>query len=47
MLSSMKTVKMLGLQDHIADRVTQLRQAELFAASRVRWLMIYHNASGE
>ncbi|KAI1405376.1 putative ABC transporter [Hypoxylon fuscum] len=45
MLSSMKVIKMLGFQDHVSDRIQQLRQVELLAASKVRWMMVYYNAS--
>lgn len=42
----MKVIKMLGFQDHVSDRIQQLRQVELLAASKVRWMMVYYNASG-
>ncbi|KAI0129811.1 putative ABC transporter [Xylariales sp. AK1849] len=45
MLSSMKVVKMLGLQDNLVRRVQQLREDELLAASKLRWVMVYYNAS--
>ncbi len=46
MLGSMKILKMLGLQRSIANRTRQLREEELQTASRVRWIMVYYNASG-
>lgn len=44
MLNSMKVVKMLGIQNRLAERVQWLRIRELFVASRVRWMMVYANA---
>ena len=46
MLSSMKLVKMLGFQHHLARRAQGLRKEELQAASRVRWMNVYYNSSG-
>jgi hypothetical protein len=46
MLSSIKVIKMLGLQHCIAKRTLHLREEELETASRVRWIMVYYNASG-
>ena len=45
-LGSMKAVKMLGFQHHLATRIQELRKEELSAASKVRWMMVYYNASG-
>ncbi|TVY43016.1 ABC transporter [Lachnellula occidentalis] len=45
MLSAMKTVKMLGFQQYLSNRIQELRKEELFAASKLRWLMVYYNAS--
>ncbi|TVY57487.1 ABC transporter FUM19 [Lachnellula cervina] len=45
MLSAMKTVKMLGFQHYLSNRIRELRKEELFAASKLRWLMVYYNAS--
>ncbi|KAI1763558.1 putative ABC transporter [Hypoxylon sp. FL1150] len=45
MLGSMKMIKMLGFQSYVSIRVRQLRLAELSAASKVRWMMVYYNAS--
>ncbi|TVY93597.1 ABC transporter [Lachnellula willkommii] len=45
MLSAMKTVKMLGFQHCLSNRIHELRKEELFAASKLRWLMVYYNAS--
>ncbi|KAI5920739.1 putative ABC transporter [Camillea tinctor] len=44
-LSSMKIIKMVGFQNYASNRVRQLRDAELSAASKVRWMMVYYNAS--
>ncbi|KAH8596734.1 putative ABC transporter [Bisporella sp. PMI_857] len=45
MLSSMKIIKMLGFQHYITSRVQDLRKEELLAASKLRWIMVYYNAS--
>ncbi|KAH8689022.1 putative ABC transporter [Talaromyces proteolyticus] len=45
MLGAMKTAKMLGFQDSLMFRIQELRQLELFAASKLRWVMVYYNAS--
>lgn len=47
MLSSMKIVKMLGLQTVLADRIQELRTGELLVASKVRWINVYYNSSGK
>ena len=46
-LSSMKIIKMLGLQKFLANRVQGLRMEELHVASKVRWINVYYNSSGE
>jgi ATP-binding cassette subfamily C (CFTR/MRP) protein 1 len=46
MLGAMKVVKMLGLQHNFTNRIQELREAELWAASKLRWIMVYYNASG-
>lgn len=46
MLSSMKIVKMLGMQHNLTNRIQALRNDELFSASKLRWVMVYYNASG-
>lgn len=46
MLSSMKTIKMLGLQQYLTNRILDLRMQELSKAARLRWMMVYYNASG-
>ena len=46
MLSSMKVIKMLGLQPYLTNRIQELREVELSAASKVRWVMVYHNPPG-
>lgn len=47
MLSSMKTIKMLGLQEYLANRILDLRREELYVAAKLRWMMVYYNASGQ
>ncbi|KAI1820889.1 putative ABC transporter [Xylaria intraflava] len=44
-LSSMKVVKMLGIQETITCRIQQLRKEELWIASKLRWIIVYNNAS--
>ena len=46
MLSAMKVVKMLGFQHNLTHRIRELRNKELWAASKLRWVMVYYNASG-
>jgi hypothetical protein len=46
MLSTMKVVKMLGYQDPLMSRIRELREEELWMASRLRWIMVYYNMSG-
>jgi ATP-binding cassette, subfamily C (CFTR/MRP), member 1 len=46
MLAHMKVVKMLGFQHRLAEGIQLLRAAELSAASKVRWMMVWYNASG-
>ncbi|TGO29604.1 hypothetical protein BPAE_0013g00560 [Botrytis paeoniae] len=45
LISSMKVVKMIGLQHNLTNRVQQLRKEELWVASKLRWVMVYYNAS--
>ncbi|KAI1271579.1 putative ABC transporter [Xylaria sp. FL0933] len=45
MISSMKTVKMLGFQDKLTRRIQELREEELWTASKQRWIVVYNNAS--
>ncbi|KAI1297079.1 putative ABC transporter [Xylaria venustula] len=45
MLSSMKIIKMIGFQGYVSERIRQLREAEILAASKVRWMMLGYNAS--
>ncbi|KAK4248096.1 P-loop containing nucleoside triphosphate hydrolase protein [Corynascus novoguineensis] len=45
LLSSMKLIKMLGLQQAVASRIQPLRKEELSTAARVRWTRVYYNAS--
>ncbi|KAI1293173.1 putative ABC transporter [Xylaria venustula] len=44
-ISSMKVVKMLGLQDKLTRRIQELRKEELWVASKQRWIVVYNNAS--
>lgn len=46
MLGTIKTVKMLGMQSSLHKRIEALRSRELTTASRLRWVMVYYNASG-
>ncbi|TKW49435.1 Canalicular multispecific organic anion transporter 2 [Colletotrichum tanaceti] len=45
MLSSMKSLKMLGVATHTESLVQDLRLQELSAAKKVRWMMVAYNAS--
>lgn len=47
MLGAIKNIKMLGMQQTVADHVEDLRKQELAAARGVRWLMVAYNASGK
>ncbi|PCH05502.1 ABC transporter, integral membrane type 1 [Penicillium occitanis (nom. inval.)] len=38
-------VKMLGYQSSLTSRIQELREEELWAASRLRWVMVYYNMS--
>ena len=42
----MKVVKMIGLQHNLTYRIQKLRKEELWVASKLRWVMVYYNASG-
>ncbi|KAF7943713.1 uncharacterized protein EAE97_005783 [Botrytis byssoidea] len=44
-ISAMKVVKMIGFQHNLNYRVQQLRKEELWVASKLRWVMVYYNAS--
>lgn len=46
MISSIKMVKMLGLQKALSTRIEQLREKEMELAAKVRWMMVYYNACG-
>lgn len=46
-LLNMKNVKMLGMQEAVVDHIEHLRQNEIAAANRVRWMNIAYNASGK
>ncbi|KAB8305120.1 hypothetical protein EYC80_004415 [Monilinia laxa] len=45
LISAMKVVKMIGFQHNLTHRVRQLRKEELWVASKLRWVMVYYNAS--
>ncbi|KAK3941519.1 P-loop containing nucleoside triphosphate hydrolase protein [Diplogelasinospora grovesii] len=44
-LGNIKTIKMLGLQEKVAQHVHDLRQEEMKKARSVRWVMVIYNAS--
>ncbi|KAK9424055.1 putative ABC transporter [Seiridium unicorne] len=44
-LQLMKVIKMLGFQDFLSHRIQNLREFELQTASKLRWVMVYYNAS--
>ncbi|KAK7996449.1 hypothetical protein PG989_004489 [Apiospora arundinis] len=44
-LKTMKVIKVLGFQGHLSSRIQKLREFELWTASKLRWVMIYYNAS--
>ena len=46
MLSSMKSLKMLGVAPYTENLIRNLRLQELAKAKRVRWMMVAYNASG-
>lgn len=46
MLCSIKSAKMLGFAPYLARRAQDLRDEEMQAAAKVRWMMVYYNASG-
>ncbi|MBE3047415.1 hypothetical protein IMZ48_33865 [Candidatus Bathyarchaeota archaeon] len=46
MLSSMKSLKMLGVTTHTETLIHNLRRRELDMAKKVRWMMVAYNASG-
>ncbi|KAK1831127.1 ABC transporter, partial [Podospora conica] len=45
LLGSIKSVKMLGLTSALARRAQSLREEEMHAAAKVRWAMVWYNAS--
>ncbi|TGO69831.1 hypothetical protein BOTNAR_0006g00170 [Botryotinia narcissicola] len=47
MMLSLVIVKMIGLQYSLTHQVQQLRKEELWVASKLRWVMVYYNASGQ
>ncbi|KAI0401067.1 putative ABC transporter [Xylaria palmicola] len=44
-LGAIKNIKMLGLQGSVTRRILDLRRQELWTASRLRWIIVYNNAS--
>lgn len=46
-LSSIKNIKMLGMQQAVADRIQDLRKHEMDAARGVRLLTVQYGASGK
>lgn len=46
-LSSVKNIKMLGMQHAVADRISDLRKHEMDAARGVRLLAVQYGASGK
>lgn len=47
MLGNIKDIKMLGMQDATEAHILALRDREMEAAGKVRWMMVIYNASGE
>lgn len=45
LIGSMKVVKMIGLQHTLTNQIRKLRKEELRVASKLRWIMVYYNAS--
>ncbi|KAK3336055.1 ABC transporter type 1, transmembrane domain-containing protein [Cercophora scortea] len=45
MLGSIKSIKMLGMQNAVQEHILELRQGELDKARNVRWVMFIYNAS--
>ncbi|KAK3694050.1 ABC transporter type 1, transmembrane domain-containing protein [Podospora appendiculata] len=45
MLGSIKSIKMLGIQDAVQEYILELRQGEVGKARNVRWMMFIYNAS--
>lgn len=46
-LSSIKNIKMLGMQQAVSDRIDDLRKHEMDAARGVRLLAVQYGASGK
>ncbi|PWY88085.1 putative ATP-binding cassette transporter [Aspergillus sclerotioniger CBS 115572] len=44
-LGGIKSLKMMGMEDAIESRVTQLRDSELRMSERLRWILVAYNAS--
>jgi ATP-binding cassette, subfamily C (CFTR/MRP), member 1 len=47
MLSSMKSIKMLGMADSIESKIRDLRNQEIEVSEKLRWMMVAYNASGK
>lgn len=47
MLSSTKSMKMLGLTESMKSKITALRNEEIQTSKKLRWMMVAYNASGE
>ncbi|KAH8663507.1 ABC transporter [Tricladium varicosporioides] len=45
MLGSNKSMKMLGITNHMKHRIQDLRQVEIQMAIKLRWVMVAYNAS--
>jgi ATP-binding cassette subfamily C (CFTR/MRP) protein 1 len=46
-LGSMKSVMMVGISEAVLRRLQELRDVEFYRASKVRWIMVAYNSSGE
>lgn len=46
-LGSIKSMKILGLDDAVISLVTNLRAREISLSKRLGWIMLAHNASGK
>ena len=45
-LGGIKSLKMMGMEDAIESRVSQLRDNELRMSEHLRWILVAYNASG-
>lgn len=46
MLSSTKSMKMLGLTEAMKCKINDLRHSEIETSKKLRWIMVAYNASG-